>query len=107
MGLRTASNNFIYECDYHGCFEAAKRALEDCKFNVKEANEKTGEIKASTKMSLLSWGESINVSVSEISKNKTRVSIYSGANAQLVDWGKSEKNVHQFFSALDRRIREH
>ena len=104
MGLRTASNNFVYEADYEKVFEAVKKALKDCKFSTKEINKKTGEIQASAGISLLSWGENINISISEINKNKTKVSVYSGAKAQLVDWGKSEKNIHLFFSALDRRI---
>jgi hypothetical protein len=106
MGLRTASNNFVYDKPYAEVFEAAKKALEDCNFEVKEANEKTGEISASAGMTLLSWGENIDISISEIGKNQTRVGIYSGAKAQFIDWGKSEKNVHKFFAALDRRLRK-
>jgi len=106
MGLRTASNSFVYDASYENVFDAAKKALEDCNFKVKEANKKTGEITASAGISLVSWGENIDISISEIGKNKTRVGIYSGAKAQLVDWGKSEKNVHKFFAALDRRLRK-
>lgn len=106
MGLITSSNNFVCKTSYNKTFEAVKKALEDCKFSIRKADKKTGEIKASAGISFWSWGETLNISVSKVNKNKTKVSISSGVKAQLIDWGKNKKNIDKFFDALDRRMKK-
>jgi len=103
MGLRSAENKFVYKLAYKKVFEEVKNAISDCGFKIKEADETSGKIKASASISIWSWGENIDILISKTSEG-TRVDAYSGAKLQLVDWGKSRKNITRIFTALNRRL---
>ena len=105
MGLRSAEKSPIYKLPYEKVFEEVKNALNDCKFKIKEIDEKSGRIKASSGASIWSWGERVEVLVSKTGGG-TKVDVYSRAKAQLVDWGKSGRNVTNFLAALNKRLGE-
>jgi len=102
--LVAASNSKVYGNNYSKVFEAVKNSLKDCNFKLKEEDKEKGEIRASTSMSIMSWGESIHISIAKVSENKTKVSIYSKVRFQVLSWGKNEENISQLFTALDKRL---
>lgn len=104
MGLRSASIDIVYSEGYEKIFEAIKNALLDNKFIIKSSDKGNGQINASAKMSILSWGENINISIIKVENKKTRVSIYSGTKFGAWDWGKSNKNISLLKDSINKRI---
>ena len=102
-GMKKAEKTEVYKIEYKRVFEEAMNSLSECNFSVKESDNKKGIIKESTKMSVWSWGESIIVLIEKTSVG-TKVSVSSEAKAQLFDWGKSRRNINNFFENLNRKL---
>jgi hypothetical protein len=78
-------------------YQASMEAASRCGFNIAESNPEAGQIKATTRMGLRSWGENITISVSA----DGRADIKSSCRGiQLIDYGKNKANVNAFFAAL-------
>lgn len=92
-----------YPNSYDGVFNAVLQAIADCSFRKESVDMASGRIVASTDISLWSWGESIEIQVSE-ADNGAKVSISSTPNAQIIDWGKSEENIERLFAAIERHL---
>ena len=90
----------IFECTYQRVYDAARLAAMQCDFQIDTENANEGMIKASTKASLLSWGEDININISSVS-NGVEVIMSSDAPGQFFDWGKNMENVNCFFEKLE------
>ena len=78
-------------------YRASMKAATQCGFHVAESDQAAGRIKATTGMSLRSWGEHITISVSA---DGTAGIKSSCRGIQLIDYGKNKANVNAFFSAL-------
>lgn len=92
-----------YPNSYDDVFNAVLQAIADCSFRKESVDMASGQIVASTDVSLRSWGERIEIRVSEAG-NGTKVSISSTPNAQIIDWGKSEENIERLFAAIERHL---
>lgn len=92
-----------YPNSYEDVFNATILAISDCDFVKDSADISSGIIFASAKASIWSWGEIIDIYVSE-KENRTEISISSTPKLQLIDWGKSSENVEFLFSAIKRRL---
>jgi hypothetical protein len=78
-------------------YQASLKAASQCGFNIAESNQEAGQIKATTRMGLRSWGEHITISVSA----DGRAGIKSSCRGiQLIDYGKNKANINAFFAAL-------
>jgi hypothetical protein len=78
-------------------YQASMQAASQCGFNITESDPEAGQIKATTRMGLRSWGEHITISVSA----DGRANIKSSCRGiQLVDYGKNKANINAFFAAL-------
>jgi hypothetical protein len=78
-------------------FQACLKAAQQCGFNVTASDPEAGQIAATTKMGVRSWGEKIAISVS--ADGRTDVSS-TCRGIQLVDYGKNKQNVNAFLSGL-------
>jgi hypothetical protein len=105
MGIRSGERTVTYKVPYKKVFKEAKNVLFDCKFRIKDLDINSGKIKAVAGTTIVSWGENIEILISEVSEG-TRVDVYSGTRAQLVGWGKPQKNVNNFFEALNKRLKK-
>ena len=90
-----------YNRSLNKILEASVKALKNCGFEVTEESEHI--IKASSGISLRSWGEEIQVRLSSTSKG-IEVKTTSESKAQLFDLGKSAENVSRFFSELEKQL---
>lgn len=63
--------------------------------------ETKGVIRASTGVSIYSWGEFITINITELTPNSCRVKVQSDVKAQLVSWGKNDNNCALIFRILD------
>jgi hypothetical protein len=84
-------------------FEASVRALKNSGFEVTEKGTHT--IKASSGITLRSWGEVIQIELSSTAEG-VKVNITSEPKAQLFDLGKSAENVRKIFSELSKKLGE-
>ena len=103
LNIKNVGRTMIYEKEYKRVFEEEKNTLSDCNFSIKESNIDSGTIKANVKMSIWSWGENIEILISKTSVG-TKVTFSSSAKAQLFDWGKSKRNINNFFEKLSKRL---
>ena len=97
------SESKMYNNSLTEVLEASVQALKNCGFEVTEKS--THIIRASSGITLRSWGEDIQVKLSTTS-NGVKVNITSVPKAQLFDLGKSEENVRRIFSALSKELSE-
>ena len=96
-----ARGSKIFKKSLREVFNASIRALQDSGFKINEQTDNT--IKATTSISLFSWGENIEIVIT-YKKTGTEVIITSEAQ-QLFDWGKSEENISLLFSRLEQHLK--
>jgi hypothetical protein len=85
-------------------FTQCKAALRDLDMNIDFSSKKEELIQASTKGSLLSWGEDVEIYFKSLGVNKTKVTVNSEASAQLFSWGKDSTNERNIINALIDRL---
>jgi hypothetical protein len=73
-------------------------------FNWTVASADAGHMLLKTGMSLRSWGENIDVSVSQGTTGHVNVLLKSGPKMGLVDWGKSGENIKTLSDALQQKF---
>lgn len=93
----------IYPNLYDDVFDAILQTIADCGFRKESTNRSSGHIVTSTGISLRSWGERMEIQVSE-ADNGTEVYISSSPRLQLIDWGKSSENIDSLFAAIERHL---
>src|SRR5215203_2648264 len=76
---------------------------------VDSIDKLSGRVVAKAGMSLMSWGETIPISVAEISPGRTRVSVTSTPKTGLLfggafDGGKNRRNIEAILSALSDEL---
>lgn len=97
-----ASDIRTYGIPFGKIFNLCLSAMAECGWTITHSDETRGTIKAQSGVSLLSWGEDIEINL-ERDGISTKVKGSSEAS-QLIDWGKSSKNLDCFFSNLERLI---
>jgi len=90
-----------YPLDYGIVFQAAQSALMDCGFRIRGVAP--GAIQASAGISLLSWGENLQVLITTV-PGGTYV-LMESTPVFLFDWGRGSEDIARFFQALDLRLR--
>lgn len=84
-------------------FKKCQAVLRKLDMNVEKVSSKEKIIHATTRGSLLSWGEDIEIRFKEVSANKTKVIVESSANAQIFSWGKDSINENKIINALKEK----
>lgn len=71
-------------------------------FKIKNENKVIHSISISVGVSLLSWGELVNVSLNDISENKTEININSCSKlgTELGANSKNRKNIDQLLNSM-------
>jgi hypothetical protein len=78
-------------------FQACMQAVPQSGFKLKGSDEASGQIYARKGLSLMSWGESITITVTA----DGRVTIKSSSLPfQLVAYGRNQGNVNKLFAAI-------
>ena len=90
-----------FNSNYNKVYSACKQALEDLDMSVEYNNKQKGAISASTSSSIFSWGETVDIKISDKDSGKTVVEVESNAKAQLIDWGKNEKNEQKILDRIE------
>lgn len=86
----------IVNSDASTALNAARQAISMCGWKVTMMDASI--IKAQTRISLASWGETVIVQA-QASGNLTYLNVQSKC-FQLIDWGKNQENVNKFLTNL-------
>ncbi|TYP92017.1 hypothetical protein LX73_2260 [Fodinibius salinus] len=91
----------IIKTSYEDASTVVEDALRYCKFTPKSKYPNRGIINAESKWTMKSFGEDIQVILSE-KEEGVHISFYSRCKleTQIIDWGKNEQNAEQFFKAV-------
>ncbi|MBS1635377.1 MAG: hypothetical protein JST26_05595 [Bacteroidetes bacterium] len=84
-------------------FRACKQVLKDLGMEINGSSLANGKILASTSGTLLSWGEDIEIKITE-KGTYTLVSVSSNASSQLFSWGKDSANERNILNELGRKL---
>jgi len=92
-----------YNLVYIKCHEAAI----NLNFKITKEDIAEGEILFKVGMSWFSWGEKFKILITDLGSNLIRVEVASEAafQAQLIDWGKNNENVKDFFQTLNELLK--
>ena len=95
----------VYQRNWYEVFQAVTNAIPNMrKMKLKSTDPSTGQIIASTGMSMASWGEDVVINVWEHAPGWAGVKVGSHLKAQLVDWGRNKKNVAAIFDAITAAV---
>jgi hypothetical protein len=83
-------------------FKICEKALKSLDISIDEIDKHEAIIFASTKSGLISWGEDIELHLDSIDSNNTSIEIISEAKAQLITWGKNDKNIKDICDTIKR-----
>lgn len=98
-----ASEARAYKGEINEIFDLCLKAITSLNWEIASFNHNNGTIKAETNLSILSWGEEIEIEIQQV-QDVINVKINSESRAQLIDWGKNDENVQKFFSVLESLI---
>lgn len=82
-------------------FDAAREAIVANGWKIKDESKKDGLIQARTKVSAMSWGASVNVTVNETKKG---VKVTASASTEMSTSKKTNADLERFFAKLDKKL---
>lgn len=83
-------------------FRFALIAAEECRFKVRISNQKVGFIRLRTRTSFWSWGEYVDIKITEA--GVVRIKSRCVLPTQLVSWGKNRGNVQRLFEIIEQEV---
>lgn len=92
-----------YNVVYIKCHEAAI----NLNFKITKEDITEGVILFRIGWSLRSWGEKFKIVITSVNANRTRVEVASEAalQAQIIDWGKNNENINNFFQEVKNLLK--
>ncbi|MCR9173302.1 MAG: hypothetical protein NXI10_12450 [bacterium] len=90
---------------YYEVFDSSISVLKQLGWSMNKVDKTKGEIIASVRISLWSWGERVLIELTNL-RGSVSVEIKSVAKAQLFTWGKNRLNEEKFLDMLSREMRK-
>ena len=110
MAFESASGQkFPYT--YDQVFDGLLRVLPRIGFKIQQQDKNLGRLRVSSGMSLLSWGENIDISVEDLDGQSTRVEVHSALKVQgtrqalITGEHRNTKNVNDIVFALNNYLK--
>lgn len=93
-----------YNIVYVNCHKAAI----DLNFNIYKEDITEGIIAFKVGWTLWSFGEKFKIVITEIEPTQIKVEVASEAaiKAQIIDWGKNNSNINDFFQTLTELLKK-
>lgn len=82
----------IFNKNINLVFNECITVLKNKNYIIDTIDKNNFKIEVSTKVSLLSWGENIEIYFVSKNNNSTIVTVKSNSKAQIIDWGTNSKN---------------
>lgn len=99
----SAVGSRTYNLPYTNVIWEVEQAMVACRFNLEIVDQQRGYLKATTGLSMGSYGETVEVSVGRAGAGVT-VHAESRPSHYFTDMGKSRTNVNQLLNYLDARM---
>ena len=98
-----ASETRAYKGDVYEIFDLCLDAITKLNWEIATFDHTNGTIEANTDVSLLSWGENVEIEIQPMN-DTINVGINSESCAQLIDWGVNNENIQKFYLILESLI---
>ncbi len=86
-------------------FSACLDTLQNLGYKITASDQTYGYIEAKVRISMLSWGETINIQISSLSPTSCSLTLQSQSTwFTLVDWGKNDENLEAIHWRLSRLL---
>jgi len=85
-------------------FEAAREAITSNGWRLKDESKEDGLLVARTKISAMSWGAVVSVSITD---TKNGVKVVASAGTEMSSSGKVDKDIERFFDKLERKLEKY
>lgn len=85
-------------------FEAAREAITSNGWRLKDESKEDGLLVARTRISAMSWGAVVSVSISD---DKKGVKVTASAGTEMSTRLKVERDIERFFDKLERKLERH
>jgi alpha-tubulin suppressor-like RCC1 family protein len=100
--MKLATFNEDFDIVFNSCIQTLKNL--DITLNVADKKNKT--ITGTTKSSLWSWGENIQLNFEKVNQYSTKVEVESTSTAQLFAWGKNEQNEKMIIESINNILKK-
>lgn len=90
--------------NYRKVYDACENALINLGMSAEYKNREKGIISASSSTNIFSWGETIDITITA-KGTSTIVRVESESKAQLLDWGKNEKNEENILNEIQEILK--
>lgn len=92
-----------FDAKYDRVYDSCTSALKDLNFAINSISKTNGSIKASSGVSIASWGEVVDIKVKRITPNRTAINVES-SSSQLIDWGKNSRNEVDIIDLISEKL---
>jgi hypothetical protein len=93
-----------YDSPRDATFAAVERAVHRVGMKVKEANSVRGVVRATTGMTIWSWGERVEVSVAVLDDASTEVTVAIALKFQVFGWGQQQRVAEGLLDEIGREL---
>ncbi|HOO62723.1 MAG TPA: zinc ribbon domain-containing protein [Synergistaceae bacterium] len=105
MGVRSGEDTRYFRGNKEKVWKEILQTLSERKFSIRSINEGAGEIEASSGLSFLSSGARLNILVTPVNRETTRVRVSGKAKGiTLIDYGRSAREAGAVLAGLEERI---
>ncbi len=105
MGVRSGEDTRYFRGNKEKVWKEVLQTLSERKFSIQSINEGAGEIEASSGLSFLSSGARLNILVTPVNRETTRVRVSGKAKGiTLIDYGRSAREARAVLAGLEERI---
>ncbi len=105
MGVRSGEDTRYFRGSKERVWKEVLQTLSERKFSIRSINEGAGEIEASSGLSFVSSGARLNILVTSVNLDTTRVRISGKAKGiTLIDYGRSGREARAILKGLEERI---
>lgn len=103
--MGSTQNTVTVNYPIDGVYDATISAVRKINnMEIDSMNDMMHTISVKVRISLLSWGESMLITLNSIDKDSTQISIASTAK-QLVDFGKNNRNIVDIMNAISTQLK--
>lgn len=99
-----ASIHHVFPAPPASVWQALPRAVSEVKGETPFYDQNGGSVTFSTKLSFLTWGQTVKAQISPTDDGRTSVEVHTRLKFGLVDWGEGKKICQRFVAGIDAAL---
>lgn len=104
-GKNNAPKEYSYSCSKAQLENAINNAVVELKYKIEKFDSVGGRIKIGVGTSLSSFGEWIEIQLSELSDDRTKMLIQSRAKYGRENFKKNDKNIEKLLDVISNKLK--